>query len=253
MKRVPYQLYVLGSHVVKSLTKLPGSFEVAILTYDSRADAWIAGTSAENARLPVHGCTDLARVGDGFFFGGQVTTGRTVRQEGGFVEHTWENKIFWVQVSLSKWNTIPFVVFNREEGSDPNRSVCCQAPRVVQCYAEGNVYAVTRQIRRPITIEVFEVEIISKVPTGHIKFVTAMPPGIYYSLFEKLASQKAYDCTAGLHYLAFLVEHANQHAVAVFDFAVDEWFLSNRPIERGRLGRYALARCDWTPQFAAKP
>lgn len=251
---------MLGSHEEESQTLEPARFEIAISTYDSRDDAWVACTSKDNARLPAQGRTDLAIVGDNLFFGGQVTTGTTVRRPGGRVEHVWDNKIFWVKISTSVWKTLTFHIPNPDYAPAKYaffrrpKILCCQAPRVVQCQPEGAVYAITRQIKRPMSIEIWEVEIVSLLPTGAMKFVTTMPHELFYTLFHSISTQNPYDCTAGLHYVAIMVPHPSHQGVAVYDIKVKEWFLSHRPIEpQGQRARYSMSRCDWTPNFDATP
>ena len=67
-----YRLYVIGSERVQSGSLEPDTEEIALFTYDSRVDAWVCCSSLRDARLPPHGRTDIAIVGDGLYFGGQV-------------------------------------------------------------------------------------------------------------------------------------------------------------------------------------
>lgn len=266
MTRLPYRLYILGSHTEKKATpsfhESPWRYVIVILTYDSIADAWISGMTFQDARLPIHGRTDLAIVGDGLFLGGQVISGKTVRNAGGTVEDIWVNKIIWVQISLGEWHTIPFnIPRSRERGHHQHegfKPVCCQAPRVLQCRDEGTVYVVTRHVQEPSSMEIWELELncINKEPTGLIKFVTTMPPELFYTLFHKIVSNKVYDCVASFHYIAFM-STCNPQALAVYDTLVNEWFLTVSPscctLEKCKPGCFTIPRCQWTPNFSAKP
>jgi hypothetical protein len=266
MTRLPYRLYILGSHTEKkakpSFHESPWRYVIVILTYDSIADAWISGMTFQDARLPIHGRTDLAIVGDGLFLGGQVISGKTVRNAGGTVEDIWVNKIIWVQISLGEWHTIPFnIPRSRERGHHQHegfKPVCCQAPRVLQCRDEGTVYVVTRHVQEPSSMEIWELELncINKEPTGLIKFVTTMPPELFYTLFHKIVSNKVYDCVASFHYIAFM-STCNPQALAVYDTLVNEWFLTVSPscctLEKRKPGCFTIPRCQWTPNFSAKP
>ena len=127
----------MGNCEERELPKLHPSSEIILLTFDSRANQWVAGMSANNARLPQHGKTDLAIVGDGLFLGGQILAGYRKRWPGEPKEQVWESKVFWVVISQAKWNLIDFCIED-----DDGRPVGVQAPIIVQCRAGGEVYAI---------------------------------------------------------------------------------------------------------------
>lgn len=234
---------------LESGTLEPDSEEVALVTYDSRGDAWVSSSSLRDARLPPHGRTDVAIVGDGLYFGGQARTDQSVRRKGGKAESTWVSKIFYVEISLARWNQIAFKIPDPEK---PGETLDCQAPRVMQCQPEGAIYVATRPLDKPNVIQVWELEIYSKLPTGRFKFVTQVPDEYFYVMFGRIESHKAWDCSAGRNYLAFAPAYDEKMPeICMYEVNKNAWNFSRRPREKGRMAKYRLARAEWTPWFAA--
>lgn len=247
-----YRLYVLGSEVVETGTLEADTCEVTLFTYDSRVDTWVACSSLRDARLPPHGRTDIAIVGDGLYFGGQERTDQSVRRKGGKAESTWCSKIFYIEISKSRWNKLSFTIPDLRKGTNYMKTLDCQAPRVLQCQINGTIYIATRPLDKPNVIQVWELEIYSLLPTGKIKYVTRLPHEYFYVIFGRIESHKAWDCAAGWNYLAFAPAYdATMPEICMYDIEKDTWNFSRRPIETGKLAKYRLARAEWTPYFAA--
>jgi hypothetical protein len=241
-----YRLYVLGGEKVESGALEADTEETALFTYDSRVDAWVCCSSQRDARL---GRTEIAVVGDGLFFGGQARTDHSVRRPGGKAESIWVNKIFYIEISRARWNQISFAI---PDFANPDQTLDCQAPRVMQCQAEGTIYIATRPLKNPNAIQVWELEIYSKLPTGRIKYVTQVPQEYFYVMFGRVASHKAWDCSAGRNYLAFVPAYDERMPeICLYDVCTNTWNFSRRPMETGKMAKYRLARAEWTPRFAA--
>jgi hypothetical protein len=69
-----------------------------------------------------------------------------------------------------------------------------QAPIIVQCKPDGEVYAITRKKLKPSTIHIYQVMFIHDNPTGMMKILTCMPEVVFVALFEETISLKAYEC-----------------------------------------------------------
>ncbi|KAG0632442.1 hypothetical protein M758_1G328900 [Ceratodon purpureus] len=244
-----YRLYVIGSEKVESGTLEPDTEEIALFTYDSRVDAWVCCSSQRDARLPPHGRTDIAIVGDGLYFGGQVRTDQSVRRKGGKTESTWVSKIFYIEISRARWNQISFAI---PDFDNPGQTLDCQAPRVMQCQVDGRIFIATRPLNKPNVIQVWELEIYSKLPTGRFKYVTHVPHEYFYVMFGRIKSHMAWDCSAGRNYLAFVPTYDERMPeVCMYEVDKDRWNFSRRPRETSKMAKYRLARAEWMPWFAA--
>lgn len=74
-----YRLYVLGSHQDAPMLYGKGSHELVLMTYDSRADAWIFGSVVGRCRFSKSaGKTGMASIPEGFLLGGQEETDEVV-------------------------------------------------------------------------------------------------------------------------------------------------------------------------------
>ncbi|XP_073389083.1 uncharacterized protein [Physcomitrium patens] len=248
-KRHPdFKIYVLGEEVIETGTLEANSNKISLFTYDSRFDSWLSCSSLHDARLPPHGRTDIAIVGDRLYFGGQARTDITVRRVGGKAESTWVNKIFYVEISMSRWNQISFSI---PDLANIGQTLDCQAPRVLQCQNQSAVYIATRPLRIPDVIQVWKLEIYSKLPTGGIKYVTQVPNEYFYGLmFGRINSHKAWDCSAGRNYLAFVPAFdETMPEICMYEVDKGEWNFSRRPAETGQMAKYQLAHAEWTPCF----
>ena len=179
----------------------------------------------------------------------QARTDQSVRRPGGKAESTWVSKVFYIEISRARWNQISFTI---PDFATPGKTLDCQAPRVMQCKVEGPIYIATRPLDKPNVIQVWELEIYSKLPTGRFKYVTAVPPEYSYVLFGGIGSRKAWDCSAGRNYLAFVPAYDEKMPeVCMYEVDKDAWNFSRHPRETGRMVKYRLARAEWTPWFAA--
>ena len=246
--RSAYKLIIVGNHEQINEKRRYVCNEMVLLTYDSKTDEWLLGTSIHNARLVLHVKSDIAIVGECLFIGGEILTGYHRKCSDESRSEIWENKLFRVNIYEGKWNVIDFCIEDRN-----GETVEMQAPIIVQCKPDGEVYAVTRKKLKPSTIHIYQVMLAGENPTGVMKTLSLMPEDVFVALFEEKTSLKSYECSAGLHYIAFLASFPSQSVVAVFDLYTSAWSVSKRPIDHGCLAQFSLARCEWTPNFVAKP
>lgn len=74
-----YRLHVIGSHHNAPTLYGKGSHELVLMTYDSRADAWIFGSVVGRCRFSKSaGKTGMASISEGFLLGGQEETDEVV-------------------------------------------------------------------------------------------------------------------------------------------------------------------------------
>lgn len=74
-----YRLHVIGSHHDAPTLYGKGSHELVLMTYDSRADAWIFGSVVGRCRFSkLAGKTSMASIPEGFLLGGQEETDEVV-------------------------------------------------------------------------------------------------------------------------------------------------------------------------------
>lgn len=246
--RSEYKLIVVGNHETIDGKKRYTCNKIVLLTYDSKSDEWVLGTAIHNARLVSYVKSDIAVVGECIFMGGKIIREYQRQHIDEPKSRIWENKLFKVNIYEGKWNIIDFCI------TDCNGNLIeMQAPIIVQCRTEGEVYAITRKKCKPRTISIYQVMLLHDNPTGVMKIVTCMPEDVFVALFEETISSKAYECSAGLHFIAFLAAFSSQSVVAVFNLHTCSWSISKRPIVRGCLAQFSLARCEWTPNFVSKP
>jgi hypothetical protein len=279
-----YRLHVVGTHHQPATLNQSAQDELVLMTYDSRADAWISGTVVGHARLSKSVKPSLAVLPDGFFLGGQEETNEVIRvrtdkcrkkddgefQEGIVVENVpqdtlwrykecklWANKIFFVQSSTLRWHSVDFEVL----GVDDLPREDMQVPRLLQCKPGDPVFAVTRSTKKSDTIEVYEVMVMDGgFPTGCFKLQSKMPKGMFQTLFQSETSLKEYFCSASLQTLCFWVpgfdEIGQVGTIVMYNVVSNKWsksqfpYLSNTHIG---LDTFSLTRCSWTPDWRARP
>jgi hypothetical protein len=93
--RSEYKLIVVGNHERMDGKRRYFCNEIVLLTYDSKIDKWLLGTSLYNARLVLHVKSDIVVVGEWLFMGGEILTGyeRQLYSNEPKLE-IWENKLF---------------------------------------------------------------------------------------------------------------------------------------------------------------
>ena len=223
--------------------------EIVLLTYDSKIDKWLLGTSIYNAQLVLHVKSNIVVVGEWLFMDGEILTSyeRQLFSNEPKLE-IWEKNLFRVHFYEGKWNLIDFHIEDRN-----GILIGMQAPIIVQCKPDSEVYAMTRKKLKPSTIHIYQVIFIRDNPTGMMKFLTCMPEDVFVALFEETISLKAYECSRGLHFIAFLASFSSQNVIAIFNLYTYSWSILKRPIDHGCLAQFSLARCEWTSNFVSKP
>lgn len=196
--RSNYNLIVVGNHKRLDEQKQYVCNDVVLLTYDSKRDEWISGICIQNARLVLHVKSNIAIVGNYLFIGGQIFMGYQKQCIDETKFEIWHNKLFRINILDCKWNAIDFCIEDHD-----GKSIGMQAPIIVQCKPNGEVYAITRKKFKPNTIHIYQVMFAHYNPTGVMKILACMPEHVYVALLEETISLKAYECTAGLHFIAF--------------------------------------------------
>lgn len=59
------------------------------------------------------------------------------------------HKIFYIKLLRAWWNQISFAIL---DFANPDQTLDYQAPRVMQCQAEGTIYIATRLLKNPNAI-----------------------------------------------------------------------------------------------------
>nr|XP_024378127.1 uncharacterized protein LOC112283543 [Physcomitrium patens] len=277
LQKKRYRLYVVGSHCENSTPFKKGCNELVFMAYDSRHDMWVSGSFVGQCRFPKSGKTSIAIIDVGYMVSGQkkVSEGAQAckimvskskdlnsslnesepHKNMPLVEktHTWKNKLFFIHKPTLKWHIVDFDILDSQ--GFPRKHM--QAPRLLQCRPQGKVYALTRSIIDPCTIEVYEVLVSNGLPLGEYLQVTMMPKEIYNALFNDLKTIRQYDCCASLNFLCFLIPKDMNTAttIAIYDITTKQWSTTFTPDLSNQCGNctYSFAKCEWIPNWQASP